>query len=66
MLVLTRHAGEKILIHDNEGKQLASITIASLSAGKVKVGIEAEPCIKIDREEVFKAKQIGPTTVPVK
>jgi carbon storage regulator CsrA len=60
MLVLTRHAGERILIHDTEGKQLASITITAMTAGKVKIGIEAEPCIKIDREEVFRAKQLNP------
>jgi carbon storage regulator len=47
MLVLTRRPGEQIVIGDN-----IRITVVSLGPGRVKIGIEAPPNVRIDRQEV--------------
>lgn len=46
MLVLSRKAGERILIGDN-----IAITIVRISAGSVRVGIEAPLDLPIVRED---------------
>ncbi len=51
-LVLSRRAGEKILIGDN-----MVITIVELGGGQVKVGVKAPPEVPVDREEVRKRKE---------
>ena len=53
MLILTRTAGESIVIGDN-------ITITILeTGGSVQVGIEAPREIKVHREEVYKRIEGG-------
>ena len=47
MLVLSRKAGEKILIGDN-----ISVTIVRIAPGVVRVGVEAPPETPIVREEL--------------
>ncbi len=47
MLVLTRREEEKIHIGDN-----IVITVVSIGNGRVRLGIEAPPEVRIDREEV--------------
>ncbi len=47
MLVLTRRPGESIVIGDG-----IKLTIVSIGPGRVKVGIEAPPTVRIDRQEV--------------
>jgi carbon storage regulator len=47
MLVLTRRAGESIII--GEGIKL---TVVNIGPGRVKIGIEAPPSVRIDREEI--------------
>lgn len=47
MLVLTRRPGEQIVIGDN-----IRITVVSLGPGRVKIGIEAPPNVRIDRQEI--------------
>ena len=53
MLVLTRKAGEGIIIGDD-----IKITIVELKGGGVRVGIDAPREMKVHRQEVFdKIKQ---------
>jgi carbon storage regulator len=52
MLVLTRRTGEQIIIGDN-----IRVTVVNLGPGRVKIGIEAPPNVRIDREEVHQKIQ---------
>jgi carbon storage regulator len=52
MLVLTRRTGEQIIIGDN-----IRVTVVNLGPGRVKIGIEAPPDVRIDREEVHQKIQ---------
>ncbi len=47
MLVLTRRPDESIVIGNN-----IKITIVSVGPGRVKIGIEAPPSVRIDRQEI--------------
>ena len=50
MLVLTRKAGQRILVGDS-----VRITVIELSPGVVRLGFEAPQDVPIYREEVYKA-----------
>jgi carbon storage regulator len=52
MLVLTRRPGEQIIIGDD-----IRLTVVSLGPGRVKIGIDAPPNVRIDREEVHQKIQ---------
>lgn len=52
MLVLTRKAGEQVIINGN-----IRISVVSVGPGRVKIGIDAPSDVKIDREEVHTKKQ---------
>lgn len=47
MLVLTRKPGEQLVIGNN-----IRVTIVSVGPGRVKIGIEAPPEVRIDRQEI--------------
>jgi carbon storage regulator len=47
MLVLTRRAGERLLIGDR-----ITVTVVSVDRGKVRLGIEAPPDVLVLREEL--------------
>jgi carbon storage regulator len=47
MLVLTRRIGESIIIGNG-----IKLTIVSVGPGRVKIGIDAPPSVRIDREEI--------------
>lgn len=47
MLVLTRRPGESIYIGNG-----IKLTVVTIGPGRVKIGIEAPPTVRIDREEV--------------
>jgi len=47
MLVLTRRVGESIIIGNG-----IKITVVSVGPGRVKIGIDAPPSIRVDREEI--------------
>jgi carbon storage regulator len=47
MLVLTRRPSESIIIAGN-----IKITVVSVGPGRVKLGIEAPPNVRIDRQEI--------------
>lgn len=53
MLVLTRKAGEQIIIANN-----IRITVVAVGPGRVKIGIEAPPSVSIDRQEIHDRKQV--------
>lgn len=52
MLVLSRKVDESIVLFDN-GEAVAKITIVESRGGKVRLGIEAEPVIKVVRTELL-------------
>jgi carbon storage regulator len=52
MLVLTRRIGEKIVIDG-----MISITVVSIKADKVRLGVSAPPSICVDRLEVHERRQ---------
>jgi len=47
VLVLTRRPGESIIIGNG-----IKLTVVSVGPGRVKIGIEAPPTVRIDREEI--------------
>jgi carbon storage regulator len=47
MLVLTRRPNESIIIANN-----IKITVVSVGPGRVKLGIEAPPHVRVDRQEI--------------
>jgi len=47
MLVLTRRPGESIIIGHG-----IKLTVVTIGPGRVKIGIEAPPTVRIDREEI--------------
>lgn len=47
MLVLTRRSGESIIIGNG-----IKLTVVNIGPGRVKLGIEAPPTVRIDREEI--------------
>jgi carbon storage regulator len=49
MLVLSRKIGEQIVIDNN-----IRVTITAIKGDKVRVGIQAPPHIRVDREEVHR------------
>jgi carbon storage regulator CsrA len=63
MLVLTRKAGEQIIIGDN-----IKVTVVSVGPGRIKIGIEAPDNVSVDRAEIHARKQndevVGPILPP--
>ena len=51
MLVLSRKAGEVIMVGD------IAVTIVRICSDRVRVGITAPPSVSVDRLEVREAKQ---------
>lgn len=49
MLILTRKAGEKLLIGDD-----IEITILNVRGGQVKLGINAPKDVAVHREEIYR------------
>lgn len=49
MLVLSRKAGESIVIDDQ-----ITVTVTAIDGQKVRIGISAPPHIRVDREEVHR------------
>lgn len=57
MLVLSRHVNERILIGDD-----IAVTVVSFTGGKVRLGIEAPPEVRVDREEIAALRAQQPVT----
>ena len=51
MLVLTRKAGEKIIVDG-----CITVEVLSVDGNKVRIGITAPPEVRVDREEVHRAR----------
>ena len=51
MLVLTRKASEKVIIDD-----CIAVEIVAIEGNKVRIGITAPPQVRVDREEVHRAR----------
>jgi carbon storage regulator len=49
MLVLTRKIGEHIIIDG-----CIRVTLTGIRGGKVKIGIDAPPDVRVDREEIHR------------
>jgi len=47
MLVLTRRSGESIIIGNG-----IKLTVVNVGPGRVKIGIEAPPSVRVDRAEI--------------
>jgi len=56
MLVLTRRQGESIVLGDG-----IRVTIVSVGAGKVRIGVEAPASVRVDRQEL---REQGPLAAP--
>jgi carbon storage regulator len=53
MLVLSRKAGEQIVVGDD-----VRITVVSIRGKQVRLGVTAPGCVRVYREEVY--RQLGP------
>lgn len=51
-LVLTRKINESVVMHDETGV-LATVKISKIDRNQVRITFEADPSLKIDRQEVF-------------
>lgn len=52
MLVLTRKLGEQIVIGDG-----IRVTVVGIGPGRVKIGVEAPPHVRVDRQEIYQKVQ---------
>jgi carbon storage regulator len=48
MLIVTRHAGERIMIGSD-----VTITILEVNGSQVRIGIDAPKSVAVHREEIF-------------
>jgi carbon storage regulator CsrA len=55
-LVLTRRKQDSIILHQ-DGEELCVITVTSLGPKQVKLAFNAKESVKIDRHEIYEAKQ---------
>ena len=58
MLVLTRRIGEAIIIDSD-----IRLTVTGIKGDKVRIGIEAPPHVRMDREEVRRRVAESPMVV---
>ena len=55
-LVLTRRKHDSIVLHQ-DGEELCVITVTALGPKQTKLAFNAKKSVKIDRHEVYEAKQ---------
>jgi carbon storage regulator len=58
MLVLTRRIGEQLVIDGN-----IVVTIVAIEGNKIRLGVQAPPAIRVDRQEVH-ARRLADECVP--
>jgi carbon storage regulator len=59
MLVLTRRAGEEIVINGN-----IRVTVVSIQGDRVRIGIAAPSSVVVDRAEIHERRKHSPEKVP--
>ena len=59
-LVLTRKVGDRVKIY-TPGSEICTITVTNISQKACKLAFEANPSIRIDREEIYKKGDINET-----
>tara|TARA_R100001163_G_scaffold43782_2_gene33034 strand:- start:2343 stop:2579 length:237 start_codon:yes stop_codon:yes gene_type:complete len=59
-LVLTRKVGDRVKIYTPES-EICTITVTNISQKACKLAFEANPSIRIDREEIYKKGDINET-----
>ena len=59
-LVLTRKVGDRVKIYTPES-EICTITVTNISHKACKLAFEANPSIRIDREEIYKKGDINET-----
>jgi carbon storage regulator len=52
LLVLTRKTGESLIIGDD-----VVVTVVEIRGDKVRLGVEADPSVRVDREEIRKLRE---------
>ena len=57
-LVLTRKVGERVKIY-TPGREICTITVTNISTKQCKLAFEANPDVRIDREEIYKHGDIN-------
>jgi carbon storage regulator len=60
MLVLSRRVGESIIVDSQ-----IRITVTGIRGGKVRMGIDAPPSVRVDRSEIHERRTQRPTEVPL-
>jgi carbon storage regulator len=59
MLVISRQRGEIIKIWDPATRKvLATFTVVDIRGDKVRLGVEADKSIRIDRQEIYEQKRL--------
>ncbi len=61
MLVLTRRPNERIRVQVPAGNGTVTvwISVVELIGGKARIGVDAPPNVRVDREEIALAKEAG-------
>jgi carbon storage regulator CsrA len=62
MLILSRFPGQRVVV--GEGPGAVVVTVAEVKPGRVLLGFDAPPDVRIDREEVRAAKNRAARTRP--
>lgn len=55
MLILTRKAGQRLMIGDD-----IAVTVVGVNGDQVRLGVEAPRSVEIDREEIREKKRANP------
>ena len=55
-LILTRKVGDRVKVY-TPGGDMCTITVTNISQRACKLAFEADPTVRIDREEVYKIKE---------
>jgi|TARA_B100001094_G_scaffold273936_1_gene280604 sRNA-binding carbon storage regulator CsrA len=55
-LILTRKVGDRVRVY-TPGGEMCTITVTNISQRACKLAFEADPTVRIDREEVYKVKE---------
>jgi carbon storage regulator len=58
MLVLTRRCGEQLVIADD-----IVLTVLAIEGNKIRLGVEAPPAIRVDRQEVHDRRRAEQATL---